>query len=494
MGAKKEVMKTSGNAFGERLEQILTAANVKNYTVAKALNYDVSYISKWINGKAVPSRKNLEKTVSAIAKAVSEQGSGESFRTLCRRMGAETQEQIYTKTREELKNAYFQTTGVSGDKKSMINNASLRISPESRYPLLLDYAEKLDTEKSLDIAVVADIFSLDHGSKLRMAGINNHRFTTNERRKDVKLSYVIDLSKLNENSIYDVILLIHMMTCYSLLDFHLYYSKMASDKLVIAVKNEFSGVSMLGNDRKFLCTAASGDKDKADELYESIRGSINPDSSLFFETDMESLLDSHEYLQTLLSQNTRWLVGHVTEHFLPPELFDIFLEQCFEPGSDTAEEARRAHILTLNAIERGQLRIMVYNRALVDFVLSGEMDFFNNKVILNPEQRKQTLIYIDEIMRKVEKNNVKLVIDGFSDDFKYITNPCIFLSDSMDYLRLENQIYENNLMLVKDDAMRKIFDVFFENIWNCEQNVIGTDETTQRLKYFIDTSEILRNV
>ena len=45
---------TDKNFFGSRLEQLLTAANVKNYTVARALNYDVSYISKWITGKAVP--------------------------------------------------------------------------------------------------------------------------------------------------------------------------------------------------------------------------------------------------------------------------------------------------------------------------------------------------------------------------------------------------------------------------------------------------------
>ena len=53
---------TDKNFFGSRLEQLLTAANVKNYTVARALNYDVSYISKWITGKAVPSKKNLDKT------------------------------------------------------------------------------------------------------------------------------------------------------------------------------------------------------------------------------------------------------------------------------------------------------------------------------------------------------------------------------------------------------------------------------------------------
>ena len=487
---------TDKNFFGSRLEQLLTAANVKNYTVARALNYDVSYISKWITGKAVPSKKNLDKTFDTVSRLISEQGSGDSFDNMCKRMGAETEEQICAAVRHELKTAYYQTVGESIDGKYAVNNASMIVSPENKYPLLIDYAAAMDADKPYDIAVMVDLFSLDHGSKLRMAGIDNHRFMVNRKRRDITINYILDLSKLDGNSIYDVILLIHMMTCYSLTDFHLYYSRLSSDKLIVAVKDEFSGISILGDNKHFLCTTASKDKKSVEELYENIKSSINPDSNLFFETDVESLLTSHEYLQTLLSQNARWLVGHVTEHFLPPELFDVFIEDSFDNNSKAAEEAKRAHLLAVNAIEKSQIRIMMYNRALVDFVLSGEMDFFNRKVILSPEQRKETLIHIRDMIGKISDHKLKVIVDGFSDDFKYITNPCMFLSDSLDYLRLENMQYENNLMLIKDDSVRNIFDVFFENIWSCDQNVFdtGTEDIVKRLNDFIETSELLMSV
>ena len=138
----------------------------------------------------------------------------------------------------------------------------------------------------------------------------------------------------------------------------------------------------------------------------------------------------------------------------------------------------------------------MYNRALVDFVLSGETDFFNRKVILSPEQRKETLIHIRDMIGKISDHKLKVIVDGFSDDYKYITNPCMFLSDSLDYLRLENMQYENNLMLIKDDSVRNIFDVFFENIWSCDQNVFdtGTEDIVKRLDDFIETSELLMSV
>lgn len=39
------------NRFSILLEHLLEVAEVKNYTLAKRLQYDVSYISKWVSGR-----------------------------------------------------------------------------------------------------------------------------------------------------------------------------------------------------------------------------------------------------------------------------------------------------------------------------------------------------------------------------------------------------------------------------------------------------------
>ena len=41
------------NRFSILLEHLLEVAEVKNYTLAKHLQYDVSYISKWVSGRIV---------------------------------------------------------------------------------------------------------------------------------------------------------------------------------------------------------------------------------------------------------------------------------------------------------------------------------------------------------------------------------------------------------------------------------------------------------
>lgn len=40
------------NRFSVLLEHLTSMANLKNYVLAKAVQYDESYISKWISGKS----------------------------------------------------------------------------------------------------------------------------------------------------------------------------------------------------------------------------------------------------------------------------------------------------------------------------------------------------------------------------------------------------------------------------------------------------------
>ena len=52
------MLTTKKNRFGHLLENLLYIAEIKNSSLAKALQYDVSYISKWINGRKLPAERN----------------------------------------------------------------------------------------------------------------------------------------------------------------------------------------------------------------------------------------------------------------------------------------------------------------------------------------------------------------------------------------------------------------------------------------------------
>lgn len=139
---------------------------------------------------------------------------------------------------------------------------------------------------------------------------------------------------------------------------------------------------------------------------------------------------------------------------------------------------------------------MVYDTALTDFILSGEVDFFNHRVVLNPLQRKVQMEYLRDSFRSKKNLQIKMVEEGFSADFRYITNPCIFLSDSIDYLRLENGFYEKNILLLSDKTLRNIFNRFFEEIWNNSREVVISDLSVilEKVENLIDAARLLANV
>lgn len=480
------------NAFGTELEKLLLTSELKNSMVSNALSYDVSYISKWTTGKAIPSAKNVDRVCSVISALAVENGSETGIQTLLSAYGVENREILVKAIKETLLNAYAEATGTFNESK-YLNNSVFKASPKGKYPLLVDYEDMLDRNQAMEIAVMADLFSLDHTSKLKMAGIEDHRFIIKEKNEKIKVDYIINLASLDGNSIYDVLLLTHMMTNFSRTDFRLYYSEMAAGKLMMSVKEKFAGVSLLGRNKQVMCTTSTRDKGSVEDIYNGICENVDPDKVIFFATDMESLLVSHEYLQTLISQDARWLLGHITEHFVSPGLFAELKEQCFGDNPEAAREAERAYLVGVNAIRNNKMRMMVYSNAFVDYVLSGELDFFNRKVILTPQQRKKEIAYIREQLCQIGEDRIKVLNAGFSDDFKYVTNPCMFLADSLDYLRLENLQYENNLMLIKDEKARQIFDVFFEKIWQYEHsNVVSDhDEIISKLDNLISTAELL---
>ena len=58
------------NRFSKLLKHLMSVADVKNYTLAQELQYDVSYISKWTSGQMIPSEKNEKKILKGISECV----------------------------------------------------------------------------------------------------------------------------------------------------------------------------------------------------------------------------------------------------------------------------------------------------------------------------------------------------------------------------------------------------------------------------------------
>lgn len=104
------------NEFSELLRELIHHSGIKNQSIADAVGYDLSYISKWLGGKMLPSERTIDATVQAISQCISD-----SLNDLNRDWFAakyhENQNGLIQKSiRQELLNAYTDSKGKSNNK------------------------------------------------------------------------------------------------------------------------------------------------------------------------------------------------------------------------------------------------------------------------------------------------------------------------------------------------------------------------------------------
>ena len=70
------------NRFSNLLKHLMSITKLKNYTLAKELQYDESYISKWVTGSLLPTEKNSDKVFRDISRCIVSSLDAESRDTL----------------------------------------------------------------------------------------------------------------------------------------------------------------------------------------------------------------------------------------------------------------------------------------------------------------------------------------------------------------------------------------------------------------------------
>ena len=97
--------------FGANLEELMIFTGVKNTLIASELNYDTSYISKWITGKSLPSKKNIEKILSTICDVLVAHSNENILSDLLVRFNAKNKTELKEFISSYLRNSYFDTSG-----------------------------------------------------------------------------------------------------------------------------------------------------------------------------------------------------------------------------------------------------------------------------------------------------------------------------------------------------------------------------------------------
>lgn len=465
------------NRFSILLEHLLEVAEVKNYTLAKRLQYDVSYISKWVSGRMLPAKKTEKRVMEGISACVVDEATDDGRDLLLREYSVSIP--------SDLKAAIYDNLIAEYDYlQEELDSGEARIGPYTDFWAelnMLQYLTKmahpvLRRVSQLDIVAVMDLMEMAREYRLKVANLQNGQLVDQRCYDNVYFKLMIDISREKWDPIYDAALIINVLTNFSHIHFKLFGSTAAAGRAVFVVKGDFAITGLLVSHSRCAAVTATEDPQNCESLYDNFSKLCVRDDQLFRDTSMRQLISQYDYMHTLLASNLRWMFGHLNELLLPDDLFEEILTAHEAELKDflgaTPAELRSVHNLAKGVVEETNIRILIYEAAFSSMAVSGELDFFSYKVSLTPDQRSRCISYVLQLCKQREKLEFRLISGRIVNDFQYVADPNMFLSGAASYLRLDNNCPINRIAMVNNSVMEDRLSEYFDQVWNLdEQNV-----------------------
>ena len=251
-------------AFGELLEKLLYLSNQKKGSLAKKLGYDISYISKWVNGRNLPTQNNISNICKTTSEFIVESLNPISKQELKHYFEIELEvnddnrltEYIERSLRESyidtVQNSYF---GICKSTHSQDNyNSMMHINPRLRKNYLSkDVGSYISESGKLDIILSTNLYKLKSDDKVSIAEMKSILAET-QKNNEVKARILIGFEGSEKDTILNTLIIIDMITSYPNLNFEVYNCNVDNSNILSITKDRIFNIAIYASDGRCLFT------------------------------------------------------------------------------------------------------------------------------------------------------------------------------------------------------------------------------------------------
>ena len=202
---------TEKNRFSVLLEQLINMGEVKSSSLAAALRYDPSYISKWITGRMIPVEKTKQKVLRGISQEIVRQSTPDGLEMLSANYQITDTDELQTVIYDNLEAEYNYVMELQKTYGTLIEpkmSFFMMLSPaqyiaKMRHPVLRRV-------KLLNIAAEMDLMALNHEYRMQIIQ-GSMRREVYRSYPDVHFSLIIHIQPEKMEKIEDDVFLINVI-------------------------------------------------------------------------------------------------------------------------------------------------------------------------------------------------------------------------------------------------------------------------------------------
>lgn len=451
------------NNFGNTVHKLLEITCEKNFRLANYLGYDVTYISKWINGNKLPSKKNIIEIIDGICQFFMDNINETLLREICYEfeLNFSHKENVKKELSRYIYDCY-EATKLNKNKDYLINNNnSCTILGGNNIDKwisenLKNYCNK-SKEKDIHIIISYDIKK--YSSKKSVLEISkNKNFVFNSKNVYIHQLINLDNMKKNINEYCKIILL--YLNSNSNMTYNIYSNSNESFNMIL-VKNCLSAICINDTNSNLNINSLSRDIETINNLYNHYSNYLNNQTQLYEIKSGQDLMEEKYLINFVMQNNIKLIFKNMHSIGIPNDI----LSKISQDNNLSFDNLNKVFSMMNVRLKNMNLKIIIYKSAILNYIFDGVINLYDKMVLVNKKDRVYHLQNIINILKSNEQFEIRFIEDD---------NNFISISD------LDNSIFLSNqsCFTLKDDAKDSLyfkfinndiissFNTFFDNIFN----------------------------
>ncbi|RDY25677.1 XRE family transcriptional regulator [Romboutsia weinsteinii] len=492
--------------FGQLLEKFLYLSNQKKSSLAKEVGYDISYISKWINSKNLPSTKNINKICKVISEFIVDSLTEDTIEDLIKYFEIyidenENKEAFLLKYIERsLKDAYLNTTGnsipnIPKDTFSQESyNSISHVNPKLRKKYLFkEMNSYINKDEKINMVIASNLFDTSKEEKMSLADMKETLYSYG-KNENLKVKFLTGLKNNGPDFLFNTMLILNLISSHPSLDFRIYNCTVSPNTGIFVIKNKIMYVGLFRNDGICILSNMSKEKPVVDELYYSLEDIIkNQGNAITSRKSASSIIEDNTYMEYIMGHDLRWLIGNMNEFFMPEDLFMEVAEMLFGDKPQIINELKKINIFLQNVTYKSKLKVLIYESELRKYISSGELLFFNKPVTLTFKQRERHIKYIEKILNESEDVEIRLIDGKIIDELQGDSNSSLYLSRNLKLIKTHPEKDADDYAIIMDNDFKSVCNSLFYILWDDKKDIVVDDkeDILQRISKSISYTKII---